>query len=75
MFSSCIHATPTQRTPQPLRPPTDNSVKVCFLRGEPEHFDKFCPKGHQSSDCVVDNDDNDVNGEVDENDVTMYAQC
>ena len=74
MSFSSTHATPTQRAPQPLRPHTDNSVKVCFRCGEPEHFVNFYPKGPRSPDCVVDDDDNDVNGEEDENDVTMYAQ-
>ena len=34
---------------------------------------QLLPKGAQN--CVVDDDNNDVNGEEDENDVTMYAQC
>ena len=49
IFSSCIHATPTQRAPQPLRPLTDYSVKVCFRCGEPEDFENFSPKGPQKS--------------------------
>ena len=35
----------------------------------------FAQRDPKSPDCVVDDDDNDVNGEEDENDVTMYAQC
>ena len=35
----------------------------------------FAQRDPKSRDCVVDDDDNDVNGVEDENDVTMYAQC
>ena len=49
MSFSSTHVTPTQRAPQPLRPHTDNSVKVCFRCGEPEYFVNFHPKGPQKS--------------------------
>ena len=35
----------------------------------------FAQRDPISPDCVVDDDDNDVNGEEDEYDVIMYAQC
>ena len=69
MSFSSTNATPTQRAPQPLRPHTDKSVKVCT-----SILSTFTQRDPRSPDCVVDDDDNDVNGEEDENDVTMYAQ-
>ena len=35
----------------------------------------FAQRDPKDPDCIVDDDINDVNGEEDENDVTMYAQC
>ena len=34
----------------------------------------FAQRDPKSPDCVVDDDDNDVNGEEDEHDVIMYVQ-
>ena len=46
MSFSSTHATPTLRAPQPH---PENSVKVCFQCGEPDHFVHFCTKGPQKS--------------------------
>ena len=35
----------------------------------------FAQRDPKSPDCVVDDDENDVNGKEDENDITMHAQC
>ena len=71
MFSSCIHPTPTQRAPHSLTTLSKSASGVV----SPRTLKTLAQRDPKSPDCVVDDDDNDVNGEEDENDVTMYAQC
>ena len=51
---------------------TTLSKSACVV-GSPSILSTFAQRDPKSPDCAVDDDDNDVNGEEDENDVTMYA--
>ena len=75
MSFSSTNATSTQRAPQPLRPTLTSLSKSASGVVSPGILSTFAQSDPKSPDRVVDDDDNDVNGEEDENDVTMYAQC
>ena len=53
---------------------TTLSKSACVV-ASPSSLSTFSQRDLKSPHCVVDDDDNDVNGEEDENDVSMYAQC
>ena len=65
-----------QHPPKELRSHTLKTLsKSASSVASPSILSTFAQRDPESPDCAVDDDDNDVNCEEDENDVTMYAQC
>ena len=74
----CLCPLPMQHPPKELNSHLGHKVttlsKSACVVASPSILSTFAQRDPKSPDCAVDNDDNDVNGEEDENDVTMYAQ-
>ena len=68
-----------QHPPKELRSHLGHTLTTlsesAFGAASPGILSTFARRDPKSPDCVVDDDDNDVNGGEDETDVTMYAQC
>ena len=75
-LSQCLSRTPMQHPPKELLGHTLTTLsKSASGATSPGILSTFAQRDPKSPDCVVDDDDNDVNGGEDETDVTMYAQC
>ena len=74
----CLCPLPMQHPPKELHGHlghklTTRSKSACIV-ASPSILSTFARRDSKSPDCAVDDDDNDVNGEEDEKDVTMHAQ-
>ena len=75
-LSQCLSPPPMQHPHKELHSHTLKTLsKSASSVASPSILSTFAQRDPKSPDCVVDDDDNDVNGEEDKNDVTMYAQC
>ena len=75
-LSQCLSPPPIQHPPKELHSHLDHTLSKSASRvASPGILSTLAQRDPESHDCVVDNDDNDVNREEDENDVTMYTPC
>ena len=78
-LSQCLSPPPMQHPPKELHSHLGHKLttlsKSAPVVASPSILSPFAQRDPKSPDCVVDDDDNDVNGEEDENDLTMNAQC
>ena len=76
--SQCLSPPSLQHPPKELQSHLGHTLttmsKSASVVASPSILSTFAQRYPKSPDCVLDDDDNDVNGEENENDVTMYAQ-
>ena len=75
----CLCPLPMQHSPKELHSHLGHTLttlsKSACVVASPSILSTFAQRDPKSPDCAVDDDGNDVNGEENENDVTMFAHC